>query len=341
MHDTDQARDRERDRWTAAATGAAPEDIRPASADASFRRYFRVPVAGGTRIVMDAPPGREDCRPYVAVAALLAAAGVHAPRVLAQDAERGFLLLTDLGTRTYLDALRAPGGAAAAGDLYRDALSALLRMQSIDAASLPVYDRVLLLRELQLFPDWYVTRHCGHRLDAGERERLAALFERIVAVNLAEPRVFVHRDYHSRNLMVSDPNPGVLDFQDAVRGPISYDLVSLLKDAYVEWPEERTLDWAARWWQQAKRAGLPVRADFGEFYRDYEWMGAQRHLKVLGIFARLWHRDAKPGYLADLPRVAGQLRRTCRRYAGLAPLLPLLDRLDERLASSGPAPRLP
>jgi hypothetical protein len=202
----------------------------------------------------------------------------------------------------------------------------------IQAASrpgqLPPYDRVLLKRELDLFPDWYVARHLNIELTPAQRQTLADAFEKILAVNLAEPPVYVHRDYHSRNLMMTTPNPGIIDFQDAVYGPISYDLVSLLRDAYVEWPEELVLDWAVRYWEKARRAGLPVRADFADFYRDFEWMGVQRHIKVLGIFARLCHRDGKQGYVNDMPLVARYLRAACARYRDLGPLLKLLDQLE-------------
>ncbi|MBI4755925.1 MAG: phosphotransferase [Betaproteobacteria bacterium] len=308
--------------------------LAPASADASFRRYFRVSFEDGapSRIVMDAPPAHEDCRPYLHVARLFAAAGAHVPEVFATDLEQGFLLLSDLGDTTYLSALNA-GNAPA---LYADALDALIRIQQASRPGvLPEYDCALLARELDLFPEWYVGRHLGHTLSEAEDAALRQCFERILAVNLAEPRVFVHRDYHSRNLMVTRPNPGVLDFQDAVYGPVTYDLVSLFKDAYVEWDEGLTLDWLIRYWEKARRAGLPVHPDFAAFHRDYEWMGVQRHVKVLGIFARLWHRDGKDGYLADMPRVARYLRRACERYRDLAPLARLLDDLEGRCAHVG------
>ena len=315
--------------FAAAALGSADFSCAPASADASFRRYFRIvpatPAFGlASLIAMDAPPPQEDCRPFIAVAALLDGAGVHAPRVLASDVERGFLLLTDLGDTTYLQALAAGNIDA----LYLDAIDALVLWQKSSRPDvLPAYDDALLRRELMLFPDWYVARHLQHTLSAAERATLDAAFARILAHNLAEPRVFVHRDYHSRNLMVASPNPGVLDFQDAVFGPISYDLVSLLRDAYVDWNEERQLDYAIRYWQRARRAALPVAADFADFWRDFEWMGVQRQLKVLGIFARLCHRDGKAGYVADMPRVLKYLRTACGRYDELAPLAALLDTL--------------
>jgi aminoglycoside/choline kinase family phosphotransferase len=252
--------------------------------------------------------------------------GVHVPHVHAQDLEQGFLLLSDLGNTTYLSALAADGEADA---LYGDALDALVRIQSGSrAGELSEYDRSLLERELRLFPDWYVAKQLALELSASQREALETTFSRILAENLAQPKVYVHRDYHSRNLMVTDPNPGVLDFQDAVYGPVTYDLVSLLRDAYISWPEERELDWCIRYWDKARAAGLPVHADFGEFYRSYEWMGAQRQIKVLGIFARLAKRDGKEGYLKDQPLVMRYLKRTARRYNELGPLAKLLDQLD-------------
>jgi aminoglycoside/choline kinase family phosphotransferase len=307
-----------------------------ASSDASFRRYFRVQCDGSQSLIaMDAPPGHEDCRPFVHVAALFAAAGVHVPRVLAQDLEQGFLLLSDLGATTYLSVLDE----SSADRLYRDALEALVRIQAASRpGELPEYDRTLLERELRLFPDWYVARQLALPLQRSQREALESAFECILADNLAQPRVYVHRDYHSRNLMLSEPNPGVLDFQDAVYGPITYDLVSLLRDAYIEWPEERVLDWCIRYWQRARAAGLPVHADFGDFYRAFEWMGAQRQLKVLGIFARLWKRDGKEGYLRDQPLVMRYLKRACARYRELAPLAKLLDRLDPRGSAAVSSP---
>ncbi len=306
----------------------------PASADASFRRYFRVSFADGqTRIVMDAPPSHEDVRPWLHVQQLFLAAGAHVPEVLAQDLERGYLLISDLGSTTYLAALNS---GTDADTLYRAAIDTLIDIQKGGCANaLPAYDRTLLKRELDLFPDWYIDKHVTIDFSDSDRKALEVVFEKILAVNLAEPAVFVHRDYHSRNLMVTEDGPGVIDFQDAVFGPITYDLASLLKDAYVEWEEEQALDWIVRYWEQARKAGLPVRADFGEFFRDYEWMGVQRHVKVLGIFARLYHRDGKDGYLKDMPLVAKYLRKACERYVELGPLLRLLDRLDNRQAQVG------
>ncbi len=311
--------------------------ITPASADASFRRYFRVALPdGGTRIVMDAPPEHEDCRPFLQIARLLRKAGLHAPEVYAEDLTQGFLLLSDLGSTTYLDVLDA----STAPRLYGDANAALIDMQRASTPGiLPEYDRDLLSRELALFPDWYIARHLGMTLDAPQQARLQSVFELLLANNLAQPQVYVHRDYHSRNLMVIDgaypANPGVIDFQDAVHGPITYDIASLYRDAYITWDEEQELDFVIRYWEMARRAGLPVHADFDAFYRDYEWMGAQRQIKVLGIFARLCHRDGKNGYLKDMPRVMAYLRRTCQRYRELKPLAQLLDQLENRPVDAG------
>ena len=306
--------------------------IAAASADASFRRYFRVTFADRTRIVMDAPPQHEDCRPFLHVARLLGAAGVHVPEVLAQDLEQGFLLLSDLGCQTYLQALNAES----ARELYGAATDALIRIQLASRENeLPPYDRAMLAREMQLFPEWYVARHLGVTLDDRQCAALENVFQRILQNNLAQPGVFVHRDFHSRNLMVSSPNPGILDFQDAVHGPITYDLVSLFKDAYIEWEEAETLDWLIRYWEKARKAGLPVHLSFADFFRDYEWMGVQRHLKVLGIFARLHHRDHKDGYLKDMPLVMKYLRSACERYVELKPLLQILDALENRQPAMG------
>lgn len=311
-------------------------DIVPASADASFRRYFRVTPAGDATplIVMDAPPPQEDCRPWLQVAALLREAGAHVPDVLAQDTDQGFLLLSDLGDTTYLQALNPDN----AHTLYAEALGTLVAIQRHSRPGvLPDYSRDVLLREMRLFPEWYVTRHKGVQLDDSQQASLEAVFAAIADVNLAEPKVFVHRDYHSRNLMYlpDGRNPGVIDFQDALYGPISYDLASLFKDAYLHWEEEFVLDLLVRYWEAARKLGLPVRADFSDFHRDYEWMGVQRHLKVLGIFARLSHRDGKDGYLKDLPLVMDYLRRACRRYRDLAPLLRLLEQIEPQEVTVG------
>lgn len=311
--------------------------LEPASADASFRRYFRVTLPdGSTRIVMDAPPELEDCRPFLKVAALFRDAGVHVPEVYDEDLTQGFLLLSDLGNTTYLSVLNS----TTAPKLYRDANAALVDIQRASRPGvLPEYDRALLTRELNLFPDWYVARHLGIKLDKAQEDTLRAVFEKILANNLAQPKVFVHRDYHSRNLMVIDKdypaNPGIIDFQDAVYGPITYDLVSLYRDAYITWDEKDELDFVIRYWEMARKAGLLVHADFHDFYRDYEWMGAQRQIKVLGIFARLCYRDGKDAYLNDMPRVMAYLRRTCERYIELKPLVRLLDQLEKKPIETG------
>ena len=342
MHPGADARADELCDWLRTALRVPLHALAPASADASFRRYFRATLTGhwsGARdesslIVMDAPPAHEDCGPFIHVARLLEEAGVHAPRVLAADVARGFLLLTDLGSTTYASALDA----ASAPALYRDALDALVRWQRISRdGELPPYDDALLRRELALFPDWYVARHLDHSLTPAERDVLARSFDIVVANNLAQPRVFVHRDYHSRNLMVSTPNPGVLDFQDAVFGPITYDLVSLLRDAYVEWNEELQLDWAIRYWERARDERLPVREDFAGFWRDFEWMGIQRQLKVLGIFARLKHRDGKERYVDDMPLVLRYLRKAAARYREFDALSDLLHTLASRTPAGAPS----
>jgi aminoglycoside/choline kinase family phosphotransferase len=311
-----------------------PESLRPASSDASFRRYFRVDAdPAGTLIVMDAPPPQEDVRPFVQVAQLFSASGITVPEILASDLERGFLLLSDLGSTTYLQQLNAD----TAHKLYMDAIEALVQLQvHSQPDQLPEYDRALLVRELMLFPEWYLSKHRHAELTDKQSADLNQVFEVLLANNLAQAQVYVHRDYHSRNLMVlPEHNPGILDFQDAVYGPITYDLVSLLRDAYIEWDEEMVLDWVVRYWQLARRAGLPVANDIDSFYRDFEFMGLQRHLKVLGIFARLYHRDGKDGYLNDMPLVMQYIRKTAYRYKEFSPLVRLLDTLDEKQTGIG------
>lgn len=331
----DAARHAAFERWLAPLLAAHRLDaatLRPASADASFRRYLRIDAPDRSFVVMDAPPPQEDVRPFVHVAALIRGAGLHAPQVVACDEAQGFLLLADLGTRPYLAELQQ---AAAAGDaqridrLMRDAFAALVQWQQrVDPASLPPYDDALLRRELALFPEWCVGRERGITWTAAQQAQWQAACDRLVASALAQPLVAVHRDFMPRNLMVCDPNPGILDFQDAVCGPITYDVASMLRDAFISWDEEREIDWAVRYWQQARQAGLPADTDFGEFWRQLEWMGLQRHLKVLGIFCRLKHRDAKPAYSADLPRFFGYARRVAGRYSEFKPLLRLLDELE-------------
>ncbi|MEO8312049.1 MAG: phosphotransferase, partial [Caldimonas sp.] len=275
--------------------GVVASSLRPASSDASFRRYFRADRQdGGTVVVMDAPPPQEDVRPFVHVAGLIAAAGLHAPRVLEEDAVLGFLLLDDLGSELYLHALQAgqaSGDLRRADRLMRDAIAALVTWQrKVPASALPPYDDALLRRELALFPDWCVTRECGVAWNAAETATWDEACDQLVAAALAQPIVAVHRDWMPRNLMVAEPNPGILDFQDAVAGPIGYDVASLLRDAFISWDEEQELDWAIRYWEAARKAKLEVAVDFGAFWRSVEWIGLQRHLKVLGIFSRLKHR---------------------------------------------------
>jgi len=311
--------------WLATQLRGERFSLTPASEDASFRRYFRATLEDGRSFVaMDAPPEKEDCGPFVRIARLLTDAGVHAPVVHAQDLGAGFLLLSDLGTRTYLAELTA----ATAGALMSDAIDALIRWQLASRpGELPAYDEALLRREMNLFPEWYVARHRRKTLTASQAETLERIFALLVRSALAQPAVYVHRDYMPRNLMVSEPNPGVLDFQDAVMGPITYDVVSLMRDAFLSWDEESVLDWTVRYWEKARAADLPVDADFGEFWRAFEWMGLQRHLKVLGIFARINYRDRKPRYLADTPRFVHYARDVAKRYSALAPLIRLLDEL--------------
>ncbi|MDP1690510.1 MAG: phosphotransferase [Burkholderiaceae bacterium] len=320
------------ERWLAplaAAHGLRVETLRPASADASFRRYLRIDASGGpSLIVMDAPPPQEDVRPFVHVATLIGAAGLHGPRVLASDVERGFLLLDDLGHTLYLDALRE-ASAAQADALMRDAIRALVQWQlQVPAAALPPFTDALLERDLALFPEWCVQREFGVNWTSAQQDTWQRVCQQLVARAQAQPRVAVHRDWMPRNLMVADPNPAILDFQDAVAGPIAYDMASLLRDAFISWDEEREIDWAVRYWEAARRATLPVADDFGEFWRQLEWIGLQRHLKVLGIFCRLKHRDGKAQYSEDLPRFFAYATRVATRYRELQPLLALIEPLS-------------
>ncbi|MFJ2987990.1 aminoglycoside phosphotransferase family protein [Collimonas sp. NPDC087041] len=313
--------------------------LRPASADASFRRYFRIDTpAGGTLIVMDAPPPQEDVRPFIEIGALFGGIGLSVPAVLAQDVERGFLLLSDLGNTTYLQQLTSEGSSVeSAHKLYMDAIDALVLLQSKSQPDvLPEYDRAFLLRELQIFPEWYLGKHLKATLSDQQSADLNKVFDAILANNLAQPQVFIHRDYHSRNLMLlPEGNPGVLDFQGALYGPISYDIVSLLRDVYIQWDEAQVLDWMIRYWERAKRAGLPVAPDIDSFYRDFEYMGLQRHLKILGLFARLYHRDGKEAYLNDIPVVMDYVRKTALRYRELIPLVRMLDKLEDKTVQVG------
>ena len=300
--------------------------LAPASADASFRRYFRIDSQNpefGTLIVMDAPPQHEPLNTFIQVDLLLAEAGLNVPQILEQNLVEGFLLLNDLGNKTYLSELNEN----TADHLYQAATTALIKMQLASKPNvLPNYDAPLLQRELDLFPEWYLGKHLGIKLNTSQDLQLKQAFELIIQNNLAQAKVYVHRDYHSRNLMVTEKNnPGVLDFQDAVYGPITYDASSLWRDAYIAWPEEKIIDWVIKFWEQGRRAGLDMPTDFGQFYRDFEWMGLQRHLKVLGIFARLFHRDGKDGYLKDIPLVLKCAIATANRYIELKPLARILE----------------
>jgi len=315
------------ERWLAGVRPDVCGALTPASADASFRRYFRVPTEAGSLIAMDAPPAQEDSHAFVDIAARLERAGLHVPRVLASDIEQGFLLLSDLGTTGYLDRLDTEQ----ADGLYREAIDALVRMQArADTTGLPEYDGDRLGAELDLFPAWYVQRHLGVEPGARWWDAWHAVRGRLIDSALGQPRVFVHRDFMPRNLMIASPNPGVLDFQDALAGPITYDPVCLLRDAFVSWPPETEDRWLEYYRGRAEHAGLPVCGDAARFRRDLDWMGVQRHLKVLGIFARLCHRDGKPHYIADAPRFLDYLAREVGPYPDLAPLRELLDALDGR-----------
>jgi aminoglycoside/choline kinase family phosphotransferase len=329
----DPARERDFGRWLAAMAPRhrlRPETLRSASSDASFRRYFRIDAeTGASFIVMDAPPPHEDVRPFIEVAALLARAGLNAPPVFEQHVGAGFLLLGDMGDRPYLAALQdavSEGTPAIADRLMRDAIGALVQWQSrADAAALPPYDEALLRRELALFPQWCVGRELGLTWTDAEDAVWQAACDHLVASALDQPRVAVHRDFMPRNLMLATPNPAILDFQDAVNGPITYDIACLLRDAFISWEEEQEIDWAVRYWQAARQAGLPLNDDFGEVWRQIEWMGLQRHLKVLGIFCRLKHRDGKPAYSRDLPRFFAYAHKVAARYSVLRPLSRLLE----------------
>ena len=333
-------------RWMAGIAveqGLRPASVRTASADASFRRYLRVDTqGGGSRIVMDAPPAHENCQPFVHVAALMHGAGLNAPEVLAWDQPHGFMLLSDLGSRTMIEAVQ-PDNPAASRPLYEAALDALLPWQQASRpGELPPYDEALLRRELALFPDWYLEKHRGVPVQGKLRDTLDKTFDLIVARNLAAPSVYVHRDFMPRNLMLPTQQGGplgVLDFQDAVYGPLTYDIASLMRDAFLSWDEEFVLDITVRYWERARKAGLmdyeDWHSDFGSFWRAVEWMGLQRHLKVAGIFARLTLRDGKPKYLADTPRFIGYIRHTAGRYRELTPLLRLIDEVEGTQAAAG------
>ncbi len=309
----------------------------PAGSDAGFRRYFRYQHDGRSLIAMDAPPDKEDCRPFIKVAAMLAAAGVHVPEILAQDLEQGFLLLSDLGLQTYLDVMNDPGFSLDQADQYfADASEALIKFQlTSQPEQLPPYDQALLRRELALFPEWYLQRHLGLELDDELNQLVEQLFDQLVSLILPQQKVCVHRDYMPRNLMVDQGDGvGVLDFQDAVYGPISYDISCLFKDAFISWPEEKVTEWLQRYWSQAQQAGLPVPDQFSDFQRDCDVMVTQRHLKVIGIFARICHRDGKPRYLSDVPRFFDYLQTVAQRRPELSALPRLLAVLDSKAQES-------
>lgn len=316
-----------------------PDSLAPVSGDASFRRYFRIEGRGGSLVIMDAPPPHEDCGPFVRIARQLAAAGLTVPDIFAHDTARGFLLLSDLGRQTYYEAIQAGLAPQDLQRRYRAALRDLARMQQIACDDLPVYDEARLLDELALFPQWYLQTHLGLAPDAGRQAVLQAAFAVLAQDAARQPRVFVHRDFHSPNLMINeagtDAPPGIIDFQDAVCGPLSYDIASLVMDARTTWDEPQQLDWAIRYWEAARAAGLPVSADFAEFHRQYEWMGLQRNLRILGVFARLSHRDGKHHYLDHMPRVGAYVRQVAGRYGVFHPLLRMLDQAEQVQATDG------
>jgi aminoglycoside/choline kinase family phosphotransferase len=321
--------------WVLEDLGFAGSVIAPASVDASFRRYFRVTRGADSYIVMDAPPDKEDSAPFLKVARMLGGMNLNVPIVLARDMHRGFLLLSDLGSRQYLDELPEP---RAADRLYADALAALRTMQTADAAisgDLPRYDRALLMREMELMPEWFLRHHLKVTIDAQERSMLDELFASLVRAADSQPAAFVHRDYHSRNLLVTaQDNPGILDFQDAVWGPVTYDLASLLKDCYIAWPPERVRAWVLEYREKLLEAGFALPGDAAEFMRWFDLIGLQRHIKVLGIFARLFYRDGKPQYLKDLPRVLDYARDTASSYADTAPFAAFIAKRIDPLFKS-------
>ena len=321
--------------WVQEDLGLAGSVIAPASVDASFRRYFRVTRGADSYIVMDAPPDKEDSAPFLKVARILGGMNLNVPIVLARDMERGFLLLSDLGSRQYLDELPGP---RAADRLYADALAALRTMQTADAAvsgDLPRYDRALLMREMELMPEWFLRHHLKVTIDAQERSMLDELFASLVRAAASQPAAFVHRDYHSRNLLVTaQDNPGILDFQDAVWGPVTYDLASLLKDCYIAWPPARVRAWVLEYREKLLEAGFTLPKDAAEFMRWFDLIGLQRHIKVLGIFARLFYRDGKSQYLKDLPRVLDYARDTASSYADTAPFAAFIAKRIDPLFKS-------
>ncbi|WP_336356730.1 aminoglycoside phosphotransferase family protein [Pseudomonas granadensis] len=301
-----------------------PATLTAASSDASFRRYFRWEGGDRSFVVMDAPPPQENCKPFVDIAFLLAKSAINVPKIYAEDLELGFLLLNDLGNQTYLDVINGENANA----LFDDALQALLAFQQLPmVAPLPSYDVALLRRELELFPEWYVKRELGVEFDAAQQQQWQHISDLLIDSALAQPKVLVHRDYMPRNLMLSEPNPGVLDFQDAVYGPVTYDVTCLFKDAFLSWPEERVHGWLKKYWQQAQALNIPVQTDFEDFLRASDLMGVQRHLKVIGIFARICHRDGKPRYLADVPRFFSYIEAVIARRPELAELQALFSSL--------------
>ena len=320
--------------------GLDVDSLAPASSDASFRRYFRLDAKDGTLVVMDAPPPHEDCGPFVHVTDLLARAGLNVPRILAQDLDHGYLLLSDLGPTTYYQAIQAGLDNSTLQRIYRDALHSLVALQKADTTALPKYDKNRLLQELTLFPEWYVQRHCQATLTQSEQAILQDSFTSLVQENVKQPTVLVHRDFHSPNLMLCEherfgPNPGIIDYQDALAGPLTYDVASLVMDARTTWEEPQQLDWAIRYWEGARAAGLGVPTDFADFHRAYEWMSLQRNLRILGVFARLSHRDGKHHYLDHMPRVNAYVRQVANRYNAFRPLLRILDRLENRQVTVG------
>jgi N-acetylmuramate 1-kinase len=318
--------------WVGAMMAARDFPVVRASADASFRRYFRVTLGDRTVIAVDAPPERENVSAFIKIAQLFSGSGVHVPRILHYDLTRGFLLVSDLGLHTYLHVLNDQNADA----LFADATGALLKIQrSTVPGVLARYDDALFRREIELFREWYVGRHLGLTLTADQEAVWQRTSDLILKRALATPTVYVHRDFMPRNLMVSEPNPGVIDFQDAVEGPVTYDIAALMRDAFVSWEEDRVLDVTARYWQAARKSRLPVGEDFGQFYEAVEWMALQRHLKILGIFARIQYRDGKSHYLPDTPRFVRYVRATCERYRALGPLLSLMDELHATTRSTG------
>ena len=315
-----------------AVSGLDFSSIAPASVDASFRRYFRIQGENGSYIVMDAPPDKEPIASFLKVDALMREAGLNVPEIFASDEAKGFILMNDLGRETYLNVLNEENAAR----LMDAATDAIVKWQVASKPGvLPEYDYAVMRREINLFPEWYVGRYRGYKMTEKQSEIIEGVYEKLIAACLAQPKVYVHRDFMPRNLMVSDPMPGVLDFQDALYGPVSYDIASLMRDAFISWGESFVLDVTIRYWDKARKAGVPVPQDFGEFWRNVEWMGMQRHLKVLGIFARINYRDGRPKYLEDTPRFLHYVRETANRYHELKPINWLLDQFEEQKTLTG------